>query len=1114
MSLAPFILIGCGGSGVLSVRHVRDEVKARLRTYGIEKIPGAWQFIGIDATPVQADLTEASPLPPLDYLQLNAGARKLTQLESILTAAHPPVSRRGYKELFGWRPNPQLFPQDTTVGLTNRAVGRVVGTIALQAPGIRQRIDKAVNDCQSGASQLNTVAREMGLTLGGYDTMSTNVLVVTSMAGGCGAGISLDVVDLLMKYGGAGVQPILIAYGTDIFASSQQHMSSNNLGYIAELLNASWSDKPPHTDIFKASSYVPDNRKPRATFVLGRRNLQGKDLEDSRNVYRSVGITIAGWMTTPTVRQRFQDWVIGNWDAAPLRLGGMGFADDWTTGCVSSFGSATLAVGRKRFREYARKYVLRDLYEHHHRGFKQVALSVFGDDGDRGIEQAIKSRLVDHFLPEVIEAFGLKNRFDRQMGILNDGSAQISDALLSRSHLEAFAGKVRSELDEKLPSESLRGSEWSTIIRDELPAIKRRVRVDAEANYKSREEDWLAALVKKVLHSSNQYLTRLTLPVMIDLSQRISEELGRSSNDFKTSAQVGEEKSTILTQDANNELADVASNPLMKDSPQVLNAIELFAAAASQELKAHLSRSVAQTLEQVIINLMQPLNNAFRRAKDDVDQVADVATSGQAPLISKWPERNIVPRSFQPSPIEHLLDDFEDWPVMIERLLRTAEPVRTGESTVDAIRRAISSGVEQPGEIGKNEIRPLVWTQNNAPIDFARTVPMSLEVGLDLVSLEERVDRWLGKPGSKLSDYLREGLKAYLIDTDHPEHAARMRKFREKFQSALEQARPFVQVDPVYFATSYPGASLTLGYTVEPIPFQSGHPAHTEAENLIRINVGGAGGEITYTDQDRESVTVSCFFEKPMFPGVISSMFEAISQHAVGFQGRASDLRGWLDFKRGRTLDECIPLPANVTRALVRGFIVGRLTGLIKLPKNSSEPVEISSPAGALKFPHPSYAVLSHQLTSLLMSFVLCFLEVSRSRSQAFAAYAQLFTLGTVSADGDISPNRFVVSGELARYLESGQTDLASIDTKNSIGDDRNKRIATALQHISSVIVALKTLDGKPFDGSETVNRLVTWDDDSVPVREIADLLIEEYERVEKAIKSYTEPGVGKDIPE
>lgn len=1100
---------------MLSVRHVRDEVRARLRAHNIEKIPDAWQFIGIDATPVQADLAEASPLPPLDYLPLKAGANRLTGLDKILMAAHPPAQRRGYRELYGWRPNPSLFPQNIEVGLTNRAVGRIVGTVALQAPEIRRRIDKAVNACEAGAAELNAVARSMGLPLGGYQVMAPNVLVITSMAGGCGAGISLDVVDLLMKYGGPGVQPILIAYGTDIFAHSAQYMSSNNLGYIAELLNASWSNQPPHADVFRASAYVPDNRKPRATFVLGRRNLTGMDLRDSRNVYRSVGITIAGWMTTPSVRQRFQDWVIGNWDAAPLRLGGMGFAKDHTTGCVSSFGSATLAVGRKRFREYARKYILRDLYEHHHRGFKKVALSVFGEEGDRGIEQAIRSRLVDRFLPEVIESFGLRNSFDRQMGILNDGSAQISDALVSRNHLEAFAAKVRTALEGVLPADSLRGSEWSTIIQDELKVLKRRLLQEGLETFRAREDAWLAVLVKRVMKHSNEYLTRLTLPVMIEISQRVIEDLARTSNEFKTSARVGEEKSVLILGDAINELADVASNNLMKDSPQVETAIRLSAASVGQELKAQLSQLVSQTLEQVILNLLTPLHSAFRRAKDDVEGLADSSRSGEAPLITKWPERNIVPSSFQPSPIEHLLEGHEDWPSTIERLLRTAEEPRSGESTVDAIRRGIASGVDQPGEIGNSEVRPLLWTQNNAPLEFQRSVPISIELGLDLVSLEERVDRWLSKPGSALGDYLREGLKAYLDDPQHPDHAARMRKFREKFQSALEQARPFVQVDSVYFATAYPGADNTLGYTVEPIPFQTGHPAHTEAENLIRINVGGAGGEITYTDQDRESITVSCFFEKPMFPGVISSMFDAIAQHAVELGGRASDLRGWLDFKRGRTLDEFIPLPQDVTRALIRGFVVGRLTGLIKLPTVPSGPVVIAGDGGQLQFPQPSYADLNHHLTSLLLSFVLCFLEVSRSGSKAFAAYAQMFKLGVVSEDGDIAPNRFQVSGELAGFIDDGKTQLAAIDTPKSQGLTREDRINSAIAHVESVVKSLRELEAKPFDGSETVNRLVSWTDDTVPVREIADLLIDEYERVGRSLNEYRDPNVGGgDIPQ
>lgn len=1109
MSLAPFILIGCGGSGVLSVRHVRDEVKARLRVHGIEKIPDAWQFIGIDATAVQADLTEAAPLPPLDYLQLKPGASVLADLDKMLQATHPPAMRRGYVELVGWRPDPQAIPTNIEIGLTNHAVGRVVGTIALQAAQIRRRIESAITAAEASGPELNAIARSMGLPVGGIGVMAPNVLVVTSMAGGCGSGISLDVVDLLKHLGGNGIQPILISYGTDIFEHSQQYMTSNNLAYLAELLNAVWSENGGRAGLFPAPFGLPTRRGPRATFVLGRKNLDGVDLQDSRNVYRSVGITIAGWLTSPPVRQRFQDYVIGNWTQFPQRLGGYGFADSAITGEVSSFGSATLAVGRKRFRDYARKYILRDLYEFHFRGFRKVANSVFGEDGDRGIDVAIRSRLVEKFLPEVLTAFGLSNSFDKQMGIISDGSAQISDALLSVSHLQRFSGDVAAALTARLPNESLKGAEWSSIIHDELGTIKRQLLIDATGAYQAREEVWLRDLVKRVMKHSNSYLTRLTLPIMIDLSQSVSEQIGRTATEFRGSNRVAEEKSREFGQNANNELADVASNNLMKDSPQVRDAIELFAASIGQELKAQLSITVAQTLEQVIINLLQPLNSAFRRAKDDVDEMADSSRSGEAAIVTKWPEGTIVPRSFQPSPIEHLLESHDEWPAIIERLLRTAEPAVAGESTADAVRRGIAEGVEMEGEIGDSDLRPLLWTRNDAPLEFVKTQPLAIDLALDLLSLEERVDRWLGKPGRELGDYLREGLGEYLKNEMHPDHAVRLRKFREKFQSALEQASPFVSVDRVYFGTVYPGAELAMTFTVEPIPFQDGHPAHRIAEELIRNRVQNVDGVINFSDQDRESVTVSCFFDKPMFPGVISSMLDEIAQHAIQYGGNPDGLRGWLDFKRGRTLDEFIPLPPNVIRALIRGFVVGRLTGLVKLPSQPDEAASIAGDSGPIRFPSPSYASISNQLTSLLLSFTLCFLTVSRNRQRSFDAYGRMFRLGVVAEGGDLSPTRFAIGGELATFLEGGRTTAAAIDTPQCRGDDRTSRINDAIAYLDENISRLTDLDNQPYTGNEVVGRLVSWSDDNIPVREITPMLIEEYKRVRAALQTYQSRGSG-----
>jgi hypothetical protein len=1117
MSLSPFILVGCGGSGVLSVRHVRDEVRARLRVHGIEKIPAAWQFIGIDVLPKMSELGEASPLPPLDYVQMRVGAKNLVEVEEILLAANPPAQRGGYTELVGWRPSAEdLSAVNPIAGMTNRGVGRFVGASGLQGSAIKSRLESALTACAAGGAELAAVAQEMGLPVANAGTMDTHVIVITSMAGGCGAGISLDVIDLLRKWGGSAVMPTLIAYGADIFGASNRrdYWTANNLAYLSELLNAMWSDDGGKHLLFPSNKSKPIKRGPRAAFFLGRKNLKGFDFQDSRTVYRAAGVTIAGIILNPAVLTRFEETILGNWTIRPK--GGYGFADSAIIGEVSSFGSATIAVGRKRFRDYARRYLLRDLYEHHFRGYKKVALSLFGEDGAKATDVAIKARLVTKFLPEVIEAYGLNNPFGEKGAILDDGSAQISDQLLSARHISGFATEVSESILARLPNESLSGSEWSELVAAELAVEKRRLLMDATARFQTREEDWLNGiagqngLVHKVMSVSNDYLTRLSLPVMIDLSQGVIESVNRTASQFKNSATEALAKSKLFAEDSRNEFADVSSNKLSKTSPQIQSAVEYLAASVGQELKAQISNSIAQTLEQVVINLLGPLNAAFRRAKDDVFRLADVTTAGEAPVIHQWPVDSVVPRAFIPSSIEHLLEGHEDWPRTIDRLLRRAETVNVGESTIDAVRRGISDGIATGTAIGPNDIRPLLWTRNDAPIQFARTAPLAIDIGLDLDALEERVDRWLGKPGRELGDFLREGLGEYLRDENHPDHNQRMRKFEEKLRMALEQANPFVETDNVYFRTTYKSLDdkPRLIYLVEPIPFPDGHKAHKVTRDMLLQTVGDAGPTLKFEPQDREGFTVSTFFEAPMFPGIISSIMKEIAEVGGKFVNKgSSELRDWLDFKRGRTLDEFIPLPAKVTRALIRGFVVGRLTGLLKVPASTSLPYEISSEDEVLAFPHPAYGNVQNELVSILMSFPLCFINVSREREEAFAAYAALFRLGMSDPSGDLAPSRFKLAGELKSLLDNGRTTLKQIDTPRASGGSREERLTNAVAYVEKFRDWLEKIEARPYTGEERVRLQVTWEDDTVPIKEIAKLLLEEYGNVLNALTGEGDDG-------
>ena len=58
----------------------------------------------------------------------------------------------------------------------------------------------------------------------------------------------------------------------------------------------------------------------------------------------------------------------------------------------------------------------------------------------------------------------------------------------------------------------------------------------------------------------------------------------------------------------------------------------------------------------------------------------------------------------------------------------------------------------------------------------------------------------------------------------------------------------------------------------------------------------------------------------------------------------------------------------------------------------------------------------------------------------------------------------------------------------------------------------LTDLENQPYTGNEVVNRLVSWSDDNIPVREIASMIIEEYKRVQAALKSYQTRSGGGDV--
>ena len=1119
--LSPIILIGCGGSGILSVRYVRDEVRARLRSRNIEDIPAAWQFIGLDTVRVQTDLADAAPLPSSDFLSLTGGFSNLDQLELSLLAKHRPENvRGGYKELAGWRPDPSELPGDLTQGAgKHRAVGRVLGTFTLNAVSVKDRLVQAITSCNSGGAELNAVSTRLGHPVPDAAAVQAPIIVVIgSSAGGTGAGIMLDVVDILRRLGTETVEPILLVYSADIFgARADDKMAANSLMFTSEMMNAYYATNAGAAGLFPAPLNPLLRRGPHAVMMLGRKNLGGMDLVDAQTVYRATALSISGWITTPKVRKELQDHVLGNWNSLRFgAMGGTGFAKSSFNGVAISFGSAGLAVGRARFKSYARAYLMRDLYEHHSTGFLRIAASLLGPSGAKGADEVIRLNIADHEREIFMRDLGVVQKFDKDFNFTSGADGQITDALCGRTEIQRVAGDISAGINKVLPAGNLAKTEWIRLIDGEDRRTSDSILNTAHREFATRQSEWAQRTTEKILLQANHYLTRLSLPVMADLIPAVAQSVQSAAADFRNASRSAETKVLEFRERRRSALDSIRDGNVTKESPAVRDAVINIGYCRAQEFKRDSSIKIAQTLDQIALNVLNPLRSAISGAAGDVAKMTQPLFGSEAAEVTRWPIGDVVPNSFTPSDIEFLLEDHNEWPTILRNLLDTAEPRVTGESAVESVRRGICAGTELlGGAIGESGVAPLLWLSEGAKVEFSATTPISIQIGLDIESLEKRVDQWLSREGRAMSRHLATGLNAYLADPGSDE---RLRKFKQKFELALDQAKPLCEIDTTYFNVEYPEkgeTQLRLQPVIEPLPFPLGHPARQAAEQLIRARLAIPPDQpVTsyFGDRDVEGVVVTNFLGTTLFPGMISSFTAQFARFGEPVRKDAELLRAWLAFKRARTLDEFIPVPEVVLRALIRGFAVGRLLGYVTLDSGTGS--LISAKSGPLKFPSPGMLPLGEDntITNILASLPLVFTEIPTLRQKAFVAYGALFDLGVTRADL-IQPSQFDVVGDLKSLIDDGRTTGEPVDAARykevTAHTSRESRLEECAAILKSNIDRFTDLASKSFTGQEVVNAqgVVEWED--AVTKEIAAYLVDEFTIVRDKIADYGKKAEG-----
>lgn len=1014
--LRPVIFIGCGGSGEKAVRYVRAAVKRTLDQSDWEHgMPDSWQFIGIDTLTTQENPTEIPTIPVNDFLTLSAEHDSYAALHRSLEAAHS--GHRGDPELLcGWLPEPGEVQVPIKDGAgQNRAIGRAVGLRSLERT-LEPRLTEAFRRAKSGNADLYEVGKSLGVDAElGSQTPEPLVVVCSSMAGGTGAGVALDVVDLLRRSDPLGNYPTLVLFSNDIFnlAEQSQAMAANSLGLVSELLAAYWSESEEIGSPLSDGKVQDARVGPHSIFVLGKSGYSGADLGDTADFYQAVGDALASWVVSSTVQEQIHNFVNVNWrNEAKTNYGGYPFGKAHQFGAVSSFGAAKVTVGRERFDKWARdllaKQVLERLLNGHHR---------FNQSGSNRTDKELTDQeLVDKLGSERAEmVYHAWPRWESQPEHVR-GCKGTSEHFASDDQLKAKANEFYRDIKSKLFSRQQEATteQWYS----QLNKVARQLIADVERETRSlssEDHDWCAGIAEATCKAASQIAAESSLSVAVAAfveAQKLNRaEISKVRGDAAQAEQHYRKR-------VDDSLAQIrlVGNKISSEDPKLDDAVRRTSQGFGFLWKHHRLTRAAEVLEDADTEVFETIADALRAAAGQ----ADYALTNDD--IKSWPDdEDVVPPRYQASTVEFPLEDHTTWKSSLAELCLEAadHKVNYGRRITDSLRYRLVAGTELTAENKElKPIHPLVhqaehkrWTPGQ---------PVDVICKADEGEISERVDRWITDPGGKFKRFLNEGLRDYLSETDpytdkrRVDHAERLQTFRRQLGAAKNRAEPLVSIDADLYGECHE-KHLDFITVCSQFPFSESHPAADDARKIINKDA------YKPSDSDMSWVLISQYLSRPVHPLVIRSITEPVSDALADTEDPGERSSAFWMWRRARRLDGFVPLPRKVLESVIRGFAVARLCGYVTVDLNN--PMRITTEKGEAEFPWPMLSRLGAEndvLAGLLESFSLTFGMVGSSGFGAYGGFRRLYDLGEPAEQG-------MLHRDLETLLETGKPPLPTV---------------------------------------------------------------------------------------
>ena len=1063
-----FLVVGCGGSGGAALAYMMDQLESDLRSHGINKLPAGWQFVHLDVP------TSPSPVAGVGTVPDHGGQYVGTGPESdgykILDNALSQrlAANNALDTIATWAPREpeQVYTPLSTGAGQYRALGRMI-TLS--------RVDTVRKALQRSWDTLfaNSTDSEMrSLRIPGAGKYNSNdqpiVLVVSSMAGGAGASMALDICRTLTLV--QGVDPRLMGVfmvTPDIFESLDDSAvtgtRANALAMLGEIVaSQTGSARETDVDLLRALGHengegerIPFARVfPVGRYVGAQRTVFGDGTPGA--VYRGLGRGLAGLVLSGTATQQFIEWDLTNQAGDQGSLEFLGWGNkQWNNIPWGSFGYASLSMGRDRYAEYSAQRLARSSVDKLLHGHVQPG-------NDSSDEEQVNA-ILDNQWSNICHSLGLPDVVD---GSANVVAPWLTHTVLPGDQVAAQArgvvnSYVRPMIDQ---TPGINGEQWAARVSQVL--VEQRHSLAEGANGAAYHDAfvWHQNFVAHLEQAATRALATQGLPYATGLVKRVArlleDVLMPSLHDLSKYGPAdiadlpGETKATLAA------LSGTITNP-------AAIADEVFAGSGrtvERQVYAALAHHVANASGAMITEVVDPLIDALNEAQTLLRQAAGANRQqvGLAQLqtdeYAAWPADTdeLVAERFSEADNEVMLTRSAEFKQRYEIDLpasvgaTSTDPRLLGEGISRAAGHVVTGywhtldGSRSPAEEQAVVERTTTWVSRAFPRhpetgDGLIAQRASYDVHLRPAELLSRARRFVARSGESFHRFCSVSLREYVEGADAPESErfARRTDLELRFIEAVNLARPLASVNENAMQAIHGVAEMVYRYKFSAIPFL-GLPVAEDLKTSLgataRVDKKSADAVGNALTDEARIKRIDIFGSYPNYSPLA---YEAVIEPAARqwLASSPGQRKAFWTMRRARPLEASLPMHENERRTMVAGWVLGQAIGFIQVPPPPfADAVHVwdTDSRRWLAFPNPlltpqseflaDYDWLPAVLESVLLAIAQSHKPPAMSSMAPYRALRHIYDAGAENPSSGLDQRQLAATVNMANWLRTGES--------------------------------------------------------------------------------------------